>query len=60
MDHADTVIFACSSLRDYIGAALDHVEGSDLLLEKLVMGRWDDQFLVAEPGHLIRHADFFE
>lgn len=45
---------------DQIHAALDYVEGSNLLLEKLVMGRWDDQFLVAEPGHLIRHADFFE
>ncbi len=45
---------------DLIHAALDYVEGSNLLLEKLAMGRWDVQFLVAEPGHVIRHADFFE
>lgn len=45
---------------DLIHAALDYVEGSNLLLEKLVSGKWDDQFLVAEPGHMIKHSDFFE
>ena len=40
--------------------SLDYVQGSNLMLEKLVGGRWDRQFLVAEPGHLIRHGDFFE
>lgn len=44
---------------DVMNVALDYVEGSNLLLEKLVSGRWDEQFLVAEPGHLIRHGDFF-
>ena len=45
---------------DLIHASLDYVQGSNLMLEKLVGGRWDRQFLVAEPGHLIRHGDFFE
>lgn len=45
---------------DQIGAVLDYVEGSNLLLEKLVSGRWDEQFIVAEPGHLLKHGDFFE
>lgn len=45
---------------DLIHAALDYVQGSNQMLEKLVGGRWDRQFLVAEPGHLIRHQDFFE
>lgn len=44
---------------DAMNVALDYAEGSNLLLEKLVSGRWDEQFLVAEPGHLIRHGDFF-
>lgn len=44
---------------DLMHAALGYVEGSNLLLEKLISGRWDQQFLVAEPGHLIRHSDFF-
>lgn len=45
---------------DQIGAGLDYVPGSNRILEKLVSGRWDEQFLVAEPGHQIRHRDFFE
>ena len=45
---------------DRIGLALDSVPGGIRLLEKLVSGRWDEQFLVAEPGHLIRHGDFFD
>lgn len=44
---------------DMIHAALDYVQGSNRILEKLVSGDWDEQFLVAEPGHLIRHGDFF-
>ena len=44
---------------DMIHAALDYVQGSNRILEKLVSGEWDEQFLVAEPGHLIRHGDFF-
>lgn len=43
-----------------IHAALDYVQGSNRILEKLVSGEWDEQFLVAEPGHLIRHGDFSE
>ncbi len=44
---------------DLMNVTLDYVEGSNHLLEKLVGGTWDEQFLVAEAGHLIRHADFF-
>lgn len=44
---------------DMMNVALDYVEGSNHLLEKLIGGKWDEQFLVAEAGHLIRHADFF-
>ena len=45
---------------DLIHAALDYVQGSNRMLEKLVGGRWDKQFLVADPGRLIKHGDFFE
>lgn len=44
---------------DMIQAALDYVPGSNLILEKLVSGNWDEQFLIAEPGHIIQHSDFF-
>lgn len=45
---------------DRLHLALDYVPGGIHLLEKLVAGAWDEQFLVAERGHLIRHGDFFE
>lgn len=48
------------AIADKTGTSLDYVSGSNRILEKLLTGRWDKQFLVAEPGHRIRHADFFE
>lgn len=51
---------AAQANADRINADLGYVEGSNRMLEKLVSGRWDEQFLVAEPGQTIRHRDFFE
>ena len=45
---------------DVINADLGYVQGSNLILEKLVSGRWDAQFLVLEPGRTAIHGDFFE
>ena len=45
---------------DLIHCALDYTMGSNRLLEKLLRGQWDQQFLIAEPGHTIAHRDFFE
>ena len=45
---------------DVINADLGYAQGSTLLLEKLVSGRWDDQFLVLEPGEPALHSKFFE
>ena len=45
---------------DLIKCDLDYTVGSNHLLEKLVSGQWDEQFLMAEPGHKIAHKDFFE
>lgn len=44
---------------DKLGADLDYVPGSNRLLEKLVSGQWDEQFIVAQPGTSIRHGSFF-
>jgi len=45
---------------DLISAELDYVEGSNLLIEKLVSGRWDGQFFVVEPGTIIEQGAFFD
>ena len=68
MDVIDTGLNDCSSeayaaaaqaQADQIGADLDYVPGSIRLLEKLFSGRWDEQFIVAPPGKVILHGDFF-
>ena len=53
-------VVAAQKSADRINASLDYVEGSNRILEELVSGQWDEQFIVAEPGQLIRHGDFFE
>ena len=50
---------AAQEQADQIKADLDYVPGSIRLLEKLVSGRWDEQFIVAEPGRKLLHGDFF-
>ena len=44
---------------EWLGATVEHVEGSMILLEDLVSGRWDDRFLIAGPGEMIRRESFF-
>ncbi len=69
MDMIDTGLNPCYEVSyveaaqkeaDKINADLGYAQGSNRMMEKLVSGRWDDQFLVAEPGHVIRHSDFFD
>ena len=40
----------CSSLTEYVEAGIH-------LLEKLFTGKWDDQFLVLEPGRAVRREE---
>ena len=69
MDIIDTGLNPCYEIpyveaaqkeADAINADLGYAEGSNRMLEKLVSGRWDDQFVVAEPGKIIKHSDFFD
>ena len=45
---------------DRIHAELDFVPGSNILLEKLVSGRWDNQFLIVQPNMTITQGTFFD
>ncbi|MGN0267723.1 MAG: DUF1638 domain-containing protein [Lachnospiraceae bacterium] len=67
VDIIDTGVYDCYSEEyviqaqrnaDLIRGILDYVEGSNLILEKLVSGRWDQQFLIAEPGQMLTAQDF--
>ena len=57
--YSEEYVEAAQKEADKIQASLGYAEGSIRLLEKLVSGQWDEQFVVAKPGHLIRHGDFF-
>ena len=57
--YSEDYVEAAQEQADEIGASLDYTEGSIRLLEKLVSGEWDEQFIVAKPGQMIRHGDFF-
>ena len=45
---------------DRIHAKLDFVPGSNILLEKLVSGHWDNQFLIVQPNMTITQGTFFD
>ena len=69
VDMIDTGVYDCYSEEyviraqrnaDLIRGVLDYVEGSNLILEKLVAGQWDQQFIVTEPGQVLSEKDFWE
>ena len=66
-DIIDTGVYDCYSEAyveqaqinaDLIRCSLNYVQGSNIILEKLVSGNWDAQFVVAEPGTKIQMKDF--
>lgn len=69
VDIIDTGVYDCHSDEyrktakrnaDLIHCPLIYVPGSNLLLEKLVSGKWDHQFLIAEKGRVLAKTDFNE
>lgn len=44
---------------DWLEAGVEYVPGGVLLLEKLVSGKWDEQFAVIEPGEKITSKRYF-
>jgi len=69
VDIIDTGVYDCYDLdfvetvqadADRIHADIDYIPGSNLLLEKLVSGRWDRQFLVLEPGKPVTQSAIFD
>jgi len=37
----------------------EEIEGSNALVEKLLFGPWDDEFIVVPPGQVLQHEDYF-
>ena len=42
---------------DWLDARVDYVMGGTYMIEKLIRGDWDDQFLVLEPGEPVTKAE---
>jgi len=36
----------------------EEIEGSPALVKKMVFGPWDDEFVVVEPGQIVKYTDF--
>ncbi|MBQ3404351.1 MAG: DUF1638 domain-containing protein [Oscillospiraceae bacterium] len=45
---------------ELINGSVEHVPGSNMVLEKLVSGNWDEQFLILEPGTVMTEFDLWE
>ncbi len=45
---------------DKFNLRFEEIEGSPALVNKLVFGPWDDEFLVVEPGQAIQYTDFIQ
>ena len=41
-----------------IGATCEHVQGSNIIMQKLISGKWDAQFKVLEKGEYLTAEDF--
>ena len=66
-DIIDTGVFDCyeesyvesiQKQADLIRCELGYVEGSNRILEKLVSGQWDEQFLIVTPGTVLTKSVF--
>jgi hypothetical protein len=43
---------------DKFNLRYEEIPGSDTLIRKLIFGPWDDEILLAPPGHTIEYLDF--
>lgn len=58
--HSDAYVETARRNADLIQCPLAWVSGSNLLLEKLVAGIWDHQFLIGEKGQVLTKMDFIQ
>ena len=56
--HCADYISKAKEAAELIHSQVQYIEGSNRLLEKLVSGKWDQQFIVAEKGRVLQKEDF--
>ncbi len=45
---------------EQFGLRFEEIEGSPVLVKKMVFGLWDEDFLVVKPGKTIQYTDFVQ
>ena len=58
--HCEEYVSKAEEAAQLIHSEVQYVDGSNILLEKLVSGRWDQQFLVASKGQILQKEDFLK
>jgi hypothetical protein len=43
---------------DDFGLRYEEIDGSPALVNKMVFGPWNDEFVVMEPGQTVQYVDF--
>ena len=56
--HSSTYLTCAENSASLINCPLAFVPGSNIILEKLVSGRWDSQFIIASAGDVLHKEDF--
>ena len=46
------------SLAEQFGLRYEEIEGSDVIIKKMVCGPWDDEFIIIPPGKTVSFFDF--
>lgn len=56
----DTVINHAQKTADLLNFRVNKIPGSTAVLEKLLTGNWDDDFIVLEPGEKVELSHFLK
>ena len=56
----DTVVKHAKKAADLLNFKVNKIPGSTAILEKLVTGNWDDDFIVLEPGEKVELSHFMK
>lgn len=58
--HSEAYVAKMQKEADFIRVPLNFVKGSNHVIEKLITGKWDDQFIILEPGMKIEAQQFLQ
>ena len=60
MKHAGKLVKLMNLTVKNVHLDVNKIPGSTLIIEKLLSGNWDDDFIVLEPGEKLEWSHFFD